>query len=89
MSIDQQPLGAVVAEVMDDLAAASERGELGHNPRIVRCLVVVEVISEDSEGDGRLSTSSCRMTDGSSTIGLGLIERARETLLRPTGDLSG
>jgi len=89
MSLDSTEVGIQAARAMADLEAAAERGDFpAEGAEVLAALVIIEVRHVDEDGD-TLSTISGRVTEDRSVIALGLLERARETFLRPDGDLAG
>jgi hypothetical protein len=87
MPLDTTEVGVVAARVMEDLEHAADSGDLGDEPSVIAAAVIYEVRGTDTDGDAT-SVVGLRVTDNRNVLGLGLIARANEALLRPDGDLT-
>jgi hypothetical protein len=87
-TLDTTEVGIVAAKVMEDLDRAASIGELGERPAVIAAAVIYEVRGTDDDGDAT-SVVGLRVTDDRNVLGLGLLARANEALLRPDGDLTG
>jgi hypothetical protein len=85
--IDATEVGHQAARIMEDLERAADADELGTQPRVVAAMVIYEVRGTDEDGD-TTSIVGCRCTDDRNVLGLGMLARANEALLRPDGDLT-
>lgn len=80
MNIDTTEVGVIAARVMEDLEAMQKTGDVEDDARVVAVLVIYEVRSVKEN----TSTVGGHCTDGSSILGLGLMERMRYTMVHST-----
>lgn len=74
MAIDQTRLGAVAAELMDDLA-----GNYGDDAELKHVVIIATV----DHGGGTLDTTHWKITPGMPNyVGIGLLELVKHHLLR-------
>lgn len=86
-TLDTTEVGIVAAKVMEDLDRSASIGDLGDAPAVIAAAVIYEVRGTDDDGD-TTSVVGLRVTDDRNVLGLGLLARANEALLRPDGDLT-